>query len=574
MKFPRLDLDTKLNVIATDKDLKAKIGNPSMIKKQNRDTLLIEVKSDAQGNKLKEITALHDQPVQVTEHKTLNTCKGTVYSETMSNSSLQELQDALKDQQVSKIERMKRRVNGVLKDTHRHIITFNKPDLPQVIKLTDWHHELIDLYIPNPMRCMNCKRLGHTKKWCRRTSPTCSKCAEEHDPALGCNKPLRCVNCSEEHNALERKCPFYQFKCEVLATQTRKRVSFPEAEEEVRERFRQDGKQFRFVSYVSRVRGDVQNREVAQNATGGLDVEMAGNPNGLQQNLTEQQTAWEREPETPDTTVVVPEVHPEPQQPESDKQRAASGEAVTEVHRSMDSRTDKSPEPPKGGRGDKKQSKAPGHRSTKPDPSQGAIPIPNTTIVVPKVRPEPQQTKNDKQQAASNEIVVTEVHRTMDSQTGKNSKPPKNKKNSEKHKNIAPRHRSTKPDPSQGAIPKIPNEKLQHNENTLEDVQCLFQDTGEASTEMEQDDMIGNFFSNISKHTENLGRKRLLESVSPPPTTNKKEKVNEAEETAHVESEEKDRLEAAEPENHNNPIPVLGTSAPRTHQDKDNNYGW
>ena len=57
-------------------------------------------------------------------------------------------------------------------------------------------------------------------------------------------------------------------------------MSFPEAEEEVRERFRQDGKQFRFVSYVSRVRGDVQNREVAQNATGGLDVEMAGNPTG------------------------------------------------------------------------------------------------------------------------------------------------------------------------------------------------------------------------------------------------------------------------------------------------------
>merc|ERR1712168_456504 len=61
-----------------------------------------------------------------------------------------------------------------------------------------------------------------------------------------------------EHNALERKRPFYQFKCEVLATQTKKRISFPEAEEEVKERFRQDGKQFRFVSYVSRVRGDVK----------------------------------------------------------------------------------------------------------------------------------------------------------------------------------------------------------------------------------------------------------------------------------------------------------------------------
>ena len=114
-------------------------------------------------------------------------------------------------------------------------------------------------------------------------------------------------------------------------------MSFPEAEEEVKERFRQDGKQFRFVSYVSRVRGDVQNREVSQNTTGGLDVEMfSGNPDGPQQNPTEQQTAWERETETLDTTVVVPVVHPEPQQPQSDKQQAVCGEAVNELYRSMD----------------------------------------------------------------------------------------------------------------------------------------------------------------------------------------------------------------------------------------------
>merc|ERR1712055_700408 len=41
VKFPRLDLDTKLNVIATDKDLKTKIGNPSMIKKKKKYSALI-----------------------------------------------------------------------------------------------------------------------------------------------------------------------------------------------------------------------------------------------------------------------------------------------------------------------------------------------------------------------------------------------------------------------------------------------------------------------------------------------------------------------------------------------------
>ena len=123
------------------------------------------------------------------------------------------------------------------------------------------------------------------------------------------------------------------------------------------------------------MRGDVQNREVAQNTNGGLDVEMSGNPDGPQQNPTEQQTARERELETPDETIVVPEAHPEPQQPQSDKQQAVSGEAVNELYRSMDTHTSKSSEPPKDGRGGQKQkNKAPGHRSTKPDPSQGAIP--------------------------------------------------------------------------------------------------------------------------------------------------------------------------------------------------------
>ena len=105
------------------------------------------------------------------------------------------------------------------------------------------------------------------------------------------------------------------------------------------------------------MRGDVQTREVAQNTTGGRDVErLSGNPDGPQQNPTEQQTARERKPATPDTTVVVPEVHPEPRQPQSDEQQAASSEAINELHRSIDSHTDKSPEPPKDRRGGKKQS--------------------------------------------------------------------------------------------------------------------------------------------------------------------------------------------------------------------------
>jgi len=77
----------------------------------------------------------------------------------MSNSTNDELFEALSDQHAKKINRMKRKVNGVLEPTHRYIITFNKPDLPKSIKTTSWHFELIEAFIPKPMRCLTCQRI-------------------------------------------------------------------------------------------------------------------------------------------------------------------------------------------------------------------------------------------------------------------------------------------------------------------------------------------------------------------------------------------------------------------------------
>jgi len=112
-------------------------------------------------------------------------------------------------------------VNGVLEPTHRYIITFNKPDLPESIKITSWHFELLEAYLPKPMRCLACQRVGHTKKHCRRPETTCSQCAEDRHVSRQCSiQPPRCVNCGGEHNAMSNKCPHYLYKSEVLATMT------------------------------------------------------------------------------------------------------------------------------------------------------------------------------------------------------------------------------------------------------------------------------------------------------------------------------------------------------------------
>ena len=242
MKFPRLDIGTKLNVIATDKEIKNKIGVPTKISKLNKDSLLIEVKSNPQGKKLMEIKYITGLEVIVTEHKSMNQCKGTLYSETLSNSTEEELMECLHEQGVIKVERIKRRAYGDLVDTHRYILTFNRTELPPLIRLTDWHHEPIDLYIPPPLRCNRCQRLSHAKKFCSRTEITCSSCGTDGHTSYDCQNELHCVNCDGDHSALDKQCPFYQFKCEVIATHTRLRIPFGDAEAMVREKYRQENK--------------------------------------------------------------------------------------------------------------------------------------------------------------------------------------------------------------------------------------------------------------------------------------------------------------------------------------------
>ena len=248
VKFPRKDIDNDIPSIAVDKDIHSNIGKPKNIKKQNKDTLLIEVQSENQGKKVMQIKKLGGLEVQVTEHKALNQCKGTVVSRAMSNSTIEELTEALADQKVINVERMKIMKNGELIETHRYIITFDKPDLPPVVRITSWHIEPIDLFIPTPMRCLNCQRIGHTKKRCRRNEPTCSQCSEEGHISKECRKtPPKCINCGQEHNSMNKTCPYFQFKREVIATVTKEKLTFQEAEEKVKDTFRENEKQYSFA---------------------------------------------------------------------------------------------------------------------------------------------------------------------------------------------------------------------------------------------------------------------------------------------------------------------------------------
>lgn len=251
VNFPGIDIDSDLNVIAADECIKKDIGNTKKITKLNRNALLVQTANEHQGQKLLEIKKIDKNPVTVQLHRTMNHVKGTVYSEAMSRSSEEEILDKLKDQHVTKIERMKRKVDGDLVDTHRYILTFSLTKLPSLVKLAEWHREIVSIYIPKPMRCINCQRLGHTKKWCRRTKQTCARCGEEGHKAFDCKKKredTKCINCTGKHLATDPKCEQYQMQCEILATQAREHITHYEARDRVRERYVEEGKTYRWAA--------------------------------------------------------------------------------------------------------------------------------------------------------------------------------------------------------------------------------------------------------------------------------------------------------------------------------------
>lgn len=107
--------------------------------------------------------------------------------------------------------------------------------------MADWHRELVDLYIPTPLRCNRCQKLGHTKNWCRKTEEVCGQCGGEDHIQRSCQNDAYCVNCRGAHPATSRDCERYKYKCEVLATQAREHITYQEAEEKVRERFVEGG---------------------------------------------------------------------------------------------------------------------------------------------------------------------------------------------------------------------------------------------------------------------------------------------------------------------------------------------
>jgi hypothetical protein len=170
-------------------------------------------------------------PVKVESHKSLNSSKGVARDPEFKLFTEDEIVSVLSEQGVTHARRIEVTRGEVKVPTGTVILTFDRPQIPNKIKLGFRVIE-VDAFIPNPMRCFRCQKFGHTADRCKRNI-TCSVCAEEGHDDRGCTKTPKCVNCEGVHASNSKSCPVWQQERRVQEVRVQNKIPYFEAKKQV-----------------------------------------------------------------------------------------------------------------------------------------------------------------------------------------------------------------------------------------------------------------------------------------------------------------------------------------------------
>ncbi|KAL9876462.1 uncharacterized protein ACN2A1_013137 [Glossina fuscipes fuscipes] len=160
-------------------------------------------------------------------HEKLNSVRGIIYAPCLKHVPEDEIVREMGNQGVTEIYKFtKLNDDGKTRSpTGRIILTFDRYRLPRTVDVA-WYKCKVELYIPNPMRCKNCQRLGHTAKRCTNAA-SCANCG--HLPHTeSCTRSF-CINCNDQHSELDKQCPLFVQMREILKIKTENYCSMGEA---------------------------------------------------------------------------------------------------------------------------------------------------------------------------------------------------------------------------------------------------------------------------------------------------------------------------------------------------------
>ena len=109
-------------------------------------------------------------PVKVSPHRTLNSRKFVIKCQELDNMEEEDIKEELKPQGITAVKRISVRYS-------LYVMTIKRQDIPEKINIGYLKKETRP-YIPNPQRCFQCQKFGHTKNACKGQA-ICAGCGEE-----------------------------------------------------------------------------------------------------------------------------------------------------------------------------------------------------------------------------------------------------------------------------------------------------------------------------------------------------------------------------------------------------------
>lgn len=134
---------------------------------------------------------------------------------------MKNLNDANKDLKICNIRKLnKRGTDGHWVPSGSYVVSMRCSEFPNEIKV-GWTIQPIRRFIPEPMRCFRCNKLGHTGKRCRELNENQKNCIncnqpQHNEPGTKCSETPFCANCnSTAHNSAFRGCQKYMLEKRV-----------------------------------------------------------------------------------------------------------------------------------------------------------------------------------------------------------------------------------------------------------------------------------------------------------------------------------------------------------------------
>ena len=183
---------------------------------------------------------------------------------------------------VTKIERLKKKVDGEWVQSHSIKLAFNTKIMPKAVTICHSYYR-VRPYVGLPLQCFNCQRLGHTAESCK-SKKRCLLCGGNHDKKeclINTSTDFKCANCGWAHKANSRECLIFGTAQRIEKVRAETGKPYVEARKDVLNKQYSNSDNENVRSYSSTLKGSnimVTNSIQTKNVNPGTSLDLVQEP--------------------------------------------------------------------------------------------------------------------------------------------------------------------------------------------------------------------------------------------------------------------------------------------------------